>query len=382
LGSLDGGYFDQDRFTPISGRLPDPTRADEVAVNEESARRYGYHVGQRIDLGAVSASDAETVSGDQPVRPRLLTHATIVGVGTFIEEVVQDDTDRSPLVAWREQPQRVQRRAQLAKSSARVGALGSVTLPPAMATGLRFAFGPGSGSGSGSGGAPVRSVMASATVAVAALVAAVTFGASMQHLVSDPRLFGWNWAQRTSTAPTLFVRFRPGADRRAALHRLAGVTEQIGDYNGIRITPVQRSAEIVNADDTRGSSSVLSAAIAVSALAALALALTATVRRRRRDLALLKTLGFTRRQLSATIAWQATSIIAVGLAVGVPLGMVLGRLTWKLFARQLDVLAQPAVPFLAIAVIALAATAAANALASLPARYARAVPPASTLRDE
>ena len=60
IGSLDGRYFDQDRFTPIHGRLPDPTRADEVAVNEESARRYGYHVGQKIDFATVSANDVES----------------------------------------------------------------------------------------------------------------------------------------------------------------------------------------------------------------------------------------------------------------------------------------------------------------------------------
>jgi ABC-type antimicrobial peptide transport system permease subunit len=117
-------------------------------------------------------------------------------------------------------------------------------------------------------------------------------------------------------------------------------------------------------------------------LASLALALTAAVRRRRRDLALLKALGFTRRQVSATIAWQATTTIAVGLVVGVPLGIVLGRLMWKLFARQLDVVAEPAVPILTIAVIMVAAVIAANALAVLPARYARAVPAALALRDE
>jgi hypothetical protein len=45
------------------------------------------------------------------------------------------------------------------------------------------------------------------------------------------------------------------------------------------------------------------------------------MRRRRRDLALLKALGFTRRQISATIAWQATSTVAVGLLIGVPVGI-------------------------------------------------------------
>ena len=90
IGSLDGRYFDQDRFTPIHGRVPDPTRADEVAVNEESARRYGYHVGQKIDFATVSATDVESAQSPDELnglRPRLLTHATIVGIGAFIEEV-------------------------------------------------------------------------------------------------------------------------------------------------------------------------------------------------------------------------------------------------------------------------------------------------------
>ena len=99
IGSLDGRSFDQDRFTALTGRAADPSRAEEVVINEESARRYGYRVGQRVDFGTVSRADVE--SGDPPpAQPRLLTHATIVGVGVFIEEVLQDDTDRSPLLMF------------------------------------------------------------------------------------------------------------------------------------------------------------------------------------------------------------------------------------------------------------------------------------------
>ena len=47
-------------------------------------------------------------------------------------------------------------------------------------------------------------------------------------------------------------------------------------------------AEIVNADDISSSPTLLSVAVAVSALCALVLGLTAAVRGRRRDLALLK----------------------------------------------------------------------------------------------
>jgi ABC-type antimicrobial peptide transport system permease subunit len=180
----------------------------------------------------------------------------------------------------------------------------------------------------------------------------------------------------------LFVRFRPGSDVHAALERLSAEVEQIADYNEIAVTPVQRSAEIVNADDISGSSTFLAGAVALSALASVTLALTAAVRRRRRDLALLKALGFTHRQVSATVGWQATVTIAVGLVIGVPLGVVIGRVTWTLFARQLDVVAEPAVPITAISLIVLAAVVVVNALAAFPARYARGVPPSLVLQGE
>src|SRR4051794_2066650 len=90
LASLDGRFFDQDQFTATSGRRPDPRRAEEVAVNETAAKRYGYHVGQRIDLATVSEDDLSDPAFAANPTPRLLTHATIVGIGSFIEEVVQD----------------------------------------------------------------------------------------------------------------------------------------------------------------------------------------------------------------------------------------------------------------------------------------------------
>jgi len=47
----------------------------------------------------------------------------------------------------------------------------------------------------------------------------------------------------------------------------------------------------------------------------------------------LKALGFTRRQLASTVAWQSTIAIGIGVIVGVPLGIVAGRALWTLFAR-------------------------------------------------
>jgi hypothetical protein len=179
----------------------------------------------------------------------------------------------------------------------------------------------------------------------------------------------------------VFVRFRKGIDRPAALARLQSKAEHVGDYNGVELIGVQRSAEIVNADNVRNSSQLLAGAVALSALASVALALTAAVHRRQRQLALLKALGFTRLQVAATVAWQATAVIVVGLVIGVPLGIAAGRVLWDVFARQLDVVAEPAVPVIAVTLIVIAALAVANALAVVPARYALRIRAASAVDE-
>ena len=87
----------------------------------------------------------------------------------------------------------------------------------------------------------------------------------------------------------------------------------------------QRPAEITIYQSSGATPGVLAASLSFGAIAALALALTSLVRRRRRDLAMFKTLGFTRRQLAATISSQATVTALVGLVFGVPIGIALGR---------------------------------------------------------
>ena len=111
---------------------------------------------------------------------------------------------------------------------------------------------------------------------------------------------------------------------------------------------------------------LLAAALAAGAIFALGLTLAASVRRRRRDLALLKTLGFTQRQLAAAVAWQASYTAVIGIVIGVPAGIILGRWLWTLFARQIYAVPQPTVPVLAVALVALGALALANIVAALP----------------
>ena len=703
LASLDGRFFDQDRFKATEGRLPDPERIDEVAVNETAAQRYRYRVGQKLSLGTFDPNDISQGSFEHPPAPKLQMTATIAGIGLFPEEVVQDDTDRSALMlltpayartalpyvqyewqglvlrrgdrdvdafkqryvghlepgspqffrvtsvttfhtqqavrplsialglfgaivflacvvlvglglsrqlrseneerevlramgaapaassvaaatgplaavlagaalavvvaiaaspsmpigkvravevargfdadwtvlgfgalllvallgtvvgftAWRASPHRGADDRPGARPSKLVTAAQGAGLSPAGVAGVRLAMEPGHGRTA----VPVRSVMLGVGIAVLALVAATTFGSSLNALVDRPHLFGWAWDATlvdssgygnarldvahkvldrdpgvdawagaffgtdeldgtnvpllgvtpgasvhppilegrsvesahelvlgsetlrklgkeigdtvtigdgaakqtlrivgTATLPTIgivhgaytslgvgamvdttlvpgyaraattsgvvgpnviFVRFREDADHAATLGRLRRASPPIADTTGdIVVLGAQRPAEIVNASDIGSSPLILAGTLVFASLASLALTLGSSVRRRRHDLALLKTLGFTRRQLAATVRWQASVTVAAGLLVGVPLGVIAGRWLWEVFARQLDVVPDPSTPFLLVLVISVLALLVGILAAAIPARVARRVRPARILRTE
>jgi ABC-type lipoprotein release transport system permease subunit len=145
---------------------------------------------------------------------------------------------------------------------------------------------------------------------------------------------------------------------------------------------VQYPAEIENYRSMGAAPVLLAAGLAAGAVAALGLTLTASVRRRRRDLALLKALGFTRRQLAACVAWQTTVAATIGVIAGIPLGIALGRWLWILFAHQIYAVPRPTVPALPLVCIGLGALVLANAAAALPGRYAARTPAALVLRTE
>jgi ABC-type lipoprotein release transport system permease subunit len=110
--------------------------------------------------------------------------------------------------------------------------------------------------------------------------------------------------------------------------------------------------------------------------------LVSCVRRRRRDLAILKTLGFVRAQVSATVAWQATTIAAVALLAGIPLGIAFGRWAWRVVAAQLGVVSGPVLPLLTVLAIAVGTVLAANLIAAAPGWAAGRTRPAIVFRSE
>ena len=181
----------------------------------------------------------------------------------------------------------------------------------------------------------------------------------------------------------ILVRVKPGSDQRAAFRSLSAILVKLGgNSNGAQTQSVQRPAQIVNYGSLGSTPVVLGAALAVGAVVAMGLTLITSVRRRRRDLALLKTLGFTRRQLAAAIAWQSSVATAIGTAIGVPLGVVLGRFLWDLFAHEIYAVPSPTVPILSVVAIVVSALVLANLVAAIPGRLAARTSTALLLRAE
>ena len=464
-----------------------------------------------------------------PVRPFYPTPGiavdwTILGGGLSVLFVSLSLTALA--LALRYSPQRMARRRRLAfRSSASFRAERFMGLPPAAATGVRFAI----QSGRGADAVPVRSAIVGAVLAVTVVTTTVTFGASLDHLVATPRLYGWNWnyalaggggggggdipAQKATTLlahdhylaswsgvyfdnlsidgqnvpiigtapgasvqpplldghtlqradeivvgpltlaslhkrlgatvtvvnsagvihhlrivgvatmPTIgstgglhlemgtgavvssalipavdrnpfndpetgpyayFIDLRPGVNPLAAQRSLDKMTGPLSNsYNfGVVVQQVLHPAEIVDYRSLGMTPAILGSSLGAGAVAALGLTLLASVRRRRRDLAVLKTLGFTRSQLSGVVAWQSNVAIVIGTLVGIPVGITVGRTLWDLFAREINAVPAPISPVIPIVLIAVGALVLANVVAAVPARIAARTRAALLLRAE
>ncbi len=178
----------------------------------------------------------------------------------------------------------------------------------------------------------------------------------------------------SAVASLLEVRIAPTADRDAALRRLSSIVDgpseavrptDVGDFGGVEALPF-----------------LIVAVFAGAAVAALAHALVTSIRRRRRDLAVLKTLGFTRPQVAVAVAWHATTVAAIGVLVGLPLGLAVGRFAWNVFAENLGVVPEVVTPVALTAAVVPAAILLANLIAVLPGWSAARTRPAVVLRAE
>jgi len=163
------------------------------------------------------------------------------------------------------------------------------------------------------------------------------------------------------------VRYRAGTDQHAAAARLNAAATAAGcPPQACLVTTDQRPSDIRNYAGVRDTPLILGAVLALLAVGTLTNVLFTGVRRRRRDLAVLQTLGVTRTQVIRMVSWQASALAAAALLAGLPLGVLAGRWSWDLFAGSAGVAPQAEVPVPLVLLTIPAALLLANLIAAIP----------------
>jgi putative ABC transport system permease protein len=141
-------------------------------------------------------------------------------------------------------------------------------------------------------------------------------------------------------------------------------------------------SSIGNLDGVRRLPQWIAAFVVALGLASLTHGLTATRRRRRHDLATMRSLGLSPSQTVSCIAWQALTIGVVGLIVGIPIGLIAGRVAWWAVADPIGVRADANRPGIGLIVVSVAALVSAALLAIPTGWQASRATPAQGLRAE
>ena len=137
------------------------------------------------------------------------------------------------------------------------------------------------------------------------------------------------------------VELAPGTDRQAALGRLRE------DFPGTVLGPMQ-PLDVSNLERVRGVPYLLAALLGTLAMVSVIVTLASGARRRRKEVSVLRALGLARGQLRRMVAGEASTFVLLVAAVGLPLGIVVGRLAWRAAADGIGSEVGPALPGSAI----------------------------------
>jgi hypothetical protein len=187
-------------------------------------------------------------------------------------------------------------------------------------------------------------------------------------------------SERTTPAMT-GIRLRDDADPAELLDTLGEDLRSWGAFAEMPVThdgPV-RSPEIVNVSELQRAPLVLGGALLASLALGLWLAISLSVRDRRRELAVLRVVGFADGDVRRSVRWQGLTLVSVGIVLGIPLGIVGGRFAWRYFADRLGVPPRFSVPLSWIALEVVITLVLGVLAVSFPARAAARVHPAEEL---
>lgn len=178
-------------------------------------------------------------------------------------------------------------------------------------------------------------------------------------------------------SPNYIAQLRDGAS-------VGTTVEQIDEagQGAVQAKPATTPIDLVNLGNVRSLPILFAVFTILLAIGTLAHVSASVVRRRGHDLAVLRVLGLTPRQTRLTLSWQATTVAVIGLVIGLPLGIVVGRMTWRWVAESTPMLYVAPLGLLAVLLVVPAALVAANLLALWPGRQAARLSPAEVLRTE
>jgi hypothetical protein len=240
-----------------------------------------------------------------------------------------------------------------ATRTGRLHVVGSVAFPPVLST------------GGGLGVGAVLPVQSAVTLICPSGPAQASCTSKLEHKIDNPSFTNWGVAVRLAAGP---------AGRATAVR----LERRYAPYLQILSVPTN----LVNFGQAVNFPALLGITLAVFGAATLAHLLLVSASRRRREFALLKVLGFVRRQVRVSVSSQATTVAVVGIVLGVPLGLVVGNLAWQAFALNLGAVPLTVVPIGLVALVGGGALVLGNLLAFAPATFAARSRPAAALREE
>ena len=180
----------------------------------------------------------------------------------------------------------------------------------------------------------------------------------------------------TTPHNVVLVKFAADADR---TKEVASLTRAVAP---VPVASAALPRDLASFGRVDGLPIAVAAILGVMAGAVLVYTLLSAIRRRRRDLGVLKALGFLRRDVARTVTVQAMTLGALALAIGLPVGVVLGRLVWQRFADWQGIPSVPTVSPWVLLLVGVAVLVVAALIAIVPARFAARTAPADALRAE
>ena len=117
---------------------------------------------------------------------------------------------------------------------------------------------------------------------------------------------------------------------------------RLADLGFVPATPPSR---IANLSQIGSVPRLLAIALALLGIGGATHGLLVATTKRRADLAVARALGFTPRQAASSVRWQGIVITTAAVVVGVPLGLVVGRLVWKQVAAGVGAVDLVSIPW-------------------------------------